>query len=154
MLYSVCIGKWKIVSGRASPGLLSMLCLFYPSTHFTPHLLHFLYSPTFVNRKYFFTSLTSPNFFLASSVLTLGGTMTSCPFCQSIGVTTPFLSPSCKLSITLSTSAVFLPVLAGYDMLSRIFLVGSMMNTERMVKAIPPVFWRASRSSCEIMSYR
>ena len=33
--------------------------------------------PTFVKRKYGFTSLTSPNFFLASSVLTVGGTMTS-----------------------------------------------------------------------------
>jgi len=37
-----------------------------------------------VNRKYGFTSRTSPNFFFASGVLTLGGTITSSPTCQSI----------------------------------------------------------------------
>ena len=61
---------------------------------------------------YGFTTLTSPNFFLASSVEVLGGTITSSPglndrsaflaingkrelkpYIQSIGVVTPFLSP-------------------------------------------------------------
>jgi hypothetical protein len=48
--------------------------------------------PTFVHLKYFLTSLTfpSPNFLLASSVLTLGGTITSSPTFQLIGVAIPF----------------------------------------------------------------
>jgi hypothetical protein len=123
--------------------LVSTLTCLHQSTAL---LFPILYFPTLVNLKYFFTSLTSPNFFLASSVLTLGGTITSSPFCQSIGVAIPLLSAVCKLSITLNTSDVFLPVLAGYDMVRRIFLDGSMMKTDRMVKAIPPVFLRASRS--------
>jgi hypothetical protein len=95
----------------------SVLILFYIPFHLTGyHTSHFIpltYFPTLVNLKYFLTSLTSPNFFLASSVLTLGGTITSSPFCQSIGVAMPLLSAVCKLSITRNTSDVFLPVLAG-----------------------------------------
>ena len=59
---------------------------------------------------YGFTSLTSPNFFLASSVLTLGGMITSSPGIQLIGVVTPFPSPVCSESMTLNTSLVFRPV--------------------------------------------
>lgn len=54
-----------------------------------------------------------------------------------IGVVTPFLSPVCRLSITLSTSAEFLPVEAGYIIVNLIFLLGSITNTERIVNAMP-----------------
>jgi len=63
--------------------------------------------------------------------------MTSSPTCQLMGVVTPFLSPVCRLSITRNTSVVLRPVEAGYIMVKRIFLFGSMMKTDRMVKAIP-----------------
>jgi hypothetical protein len=76
--------------------------------------------------------------------------MTSSPACQSIGVVTPFRSPSCKLSMTLNTSALFRPVDAGYDIVSLIFLFGSMMKTERIVNAISGL----AMSSSAIMSYR
>lgn len=58
-------------------------------------------------------------------------------YIQSIGVVTPFLSPSCKLSTTLSTSFVFLPTLAGYIIVSLIFFAGSITKTLRIVNAMP-----------------
>lgn len=106
-------------------------------------------------RTHGFTSLTSPNFFFAASVLTLGGTITSSPglvivstiicarheqcvtYIQSIGVVTPLLSPVCKLSTTRKTSLVFRPVEAGYIIVNRTFFEGSMTNTLRIVNAIP-----------------
>lgn len=133
---------------------------------------------------YGLTSLTCPNFFLASSVETVGGTTTSSlglhtlsahtakpssparppifppqppqgrnvTYIQSIGVVTPSLSPVCKLSTTLNTSLVFLPVLAGYIIVNRIFLFGSITKTERMVNAMP--FWSIFVRSCaSTMSY-
>lgn len=58
-------------------------------------------------------------------------------YVQSMGVVTPFLSPICSESTTRRTSAELRPVEAGYCMVKRIFFLGSIMNTERMVNAIP-----------------
>lgn len=143
--------------------------------------------------RYGLTSLTSPNFFLAASVDTDGGTMTSSPTFQSIGVVTPFLSPVWRLSMTRRTSVVFrpkhqklqgsatfrqhcdtgldlrnaqtvserrkpctfqtaLPVEAGYIIVRRIFLLGSITKTERMVKAMP-FSSMLSRSCWSTISY-
>lgn len=94
-----------------------------------------------VNRRYGLTTFIFGNSFSASSPLTLGWTITSSPShqvsspsitpnvypplpkstegmscspgTQLIGVVILCLSPVCKLSTTLKTSAVFLPVLAG-----------------------------------------
>ena len=74
---------------------------------------------------------------LAFSLLTLGWTMTSSPGTQLMGVVILCLSPVCSESTTRSTSAVLRPVEAGYDRMSRIVFLGSMMKTERIVKAMP-----------------
>ena len=74
---------------------------------------------------------------LASSSFTDGCTMTSSPGTQLIGVVTRCLSPVWRESSTRRTSAVLRPVEAGYDSIRRIVFFGSMMNTERMVKAMP-----------------
>lgn len=63
--------------------------------------------------KYGLIVTKSPNLALASASETVGGIMTSSPDVQSIGVTTPLLSANCKESMTLKTSAEFLPVEAG-----------------------------------------
>lgn len=57
-----------------------------------------------------------------------------------MGVVTPFLSPVCSESTTRKTSAVLRPVDEGYCMVKRIFFLGSIMNTERMVNAIPACY--------------
>ena len=74
---------------------------------------------------------------LACSFLTAGWTMTSSPGTQLMGVVILCLSPVCSESTTRSTSAVLRPVDAGYDRMSRIVFLGSMMKTDRMVKAMP-----------------
>jgi len=56
---------------------------------------------------------------------------------QLIGVVILCLSPVCRESMMRSTSAVLRPVEAGYERMVRIFFLGSMMKTERMVKAMP-----------------
>ena len=81
--------------------------------------------------------LKSGNRVLASSFLTEGCTITSSPGTQLIGVVMRCLSPVWSESTTRSTSAVLRPVDAGYDRISRIVFFGSMMKTERMVKAMP-----------------
>jgi len=100
------------------------------------HTTYELFPLPLVKRRYGLTSLTSPNFSFAFSVLTGTGTIKSSPTCQSIGLASPNLSVVCKLSITRSTSALLRPVLAGYVMLSLIFLLGSMMKTERIVRTM------------------
>jgi hypothetical protein len=45
------------------------------------------------------------------------------------------LSPVCRESTTLRTSAALRPVEAGYESMRRMVFFGSMMKTERMVKA-------------------
>ena len=68
---------------------------------------------------------------------------------QLTGVVTPLLSPVCNESITRRTSAVLRPVEAGYAMIRRIFLLGSIMNTERIVRGNPleSIFCKSSSSS-------
>lgn len=110
-----------------------------------------------VNLKYGLTILKSGNSSLACSFFTLGCTMTSSPNkhavspdnrekfapweplpgTQLIGVVTLCLSPVCSESTTRNTSAVLRPVEAGYERMRRMVFLGSMMNTLRMVKAIP-----------------
>jgi hypothetical protein len=63
--------------------------------------------------------------------------MTSSPGIQSIGVVMRCLSPVCRLSRTRRTSALLRPVEAGYERIRRMVFLGSMMNTERMVNAMP-----------------
>ena len=76
---------------------------------------------------------------LASLSSTVGAMMTSSPGTQLIGVVTflESLSLVCRESTTRRTSAVFLPQLAGYVIIKRIVLAGSMMKTERMVNWTP-----------------
>ena len=66
-----------------------------------------------VNLRYGLTILSWGYFSFASSVLTLGCTITSSPGTQLIGVVILFLSPVCNESTTRRTSAVFRPVEAG-----------------------------------------
>jgi len=111
--------------------------VFYLSVHgYTDITTYELLPLPLVNLKYGLISLTSANFSFAFSVLTGTGTIKSSPTCQSIGLANPSLSVVCKLSITRSTSALLRPVLAGYVMLSLIFLLGSMMKTERIVRTM------------------
>lgn len=101
--------------------------------------------------------LTLGKIFWASSVLIEGWTMTSSPvykvrlsfterileMCknlpgtQLIGVVILCLSPVWRESTMRRTSAVLRPVEAGYERIVRMVFLGSMMKTERMVKAMP-----------------
>ncbi len=90
-----------------------------------------------VSRRYGFTALKLGNSILACSSLTDGAIITSSPGSQLIGVVTLCMSPVCSESTIRSTSAVLRPVEAGYERIVRILFAGSMMNTERIVKAMP-----------------
>lgn len=90
-----------------------------------------------MNLRYGFTILNSGNSSLAFSLSTLGWTMTSSPGTQLMGVVMRYLSPVWSESTMRRTSAALRPVEAGYERMVRIFLAGSMMKTERMVKAMP-----------------
>lgn len=47
------------------------------------------------------------------------------------------LSPVCRESTILRISALLRPVEAGYERMVRMVFLGSMIKTERMVKAMP-----------------
>jgi hypothetical protein len=63
--------------------------------------------------------------------------MTSLPGTQLMGVVTRNLSPVWSESTMRSTSAEFRPVDAGYERMARMVFFGSMMKTDRIVKAMP-----------------
>jgi len=81
-------------------------------------------------------TVTSPNCFLASSVDMEGGIMQRSPAFQSTGVATFMLAVNCSESMARSTSLKFLPVVAGYKMLSLSFLSGPMMKTDLRMRGI------------------
>jgi hypothetical protein len=99
-----------------------------------------------VNRRYGLTILICGQMFFASSVFTLGWTMTSSPGCQLIGVVTLCLSPVCRESIMRRSSLELRPVEAGYDRIVRMVFLGSMTKTDRIVKA-----WDFSVKMCYIL---
>ncbi len=66
---------------------------------------------------------------------------TSSPSFQLPGVATLWWSVSCSESITRSTSSKLRPVDAGYVMVSRTFLFGSITNSERTVNVSLAFGW-------------
>ena len=90
-----------------------------------------------VVRKYGFKMRRCGHNLRASSSGTAGCTMTSLPGTQLMGVVTRNLSPVWSESTMRSTSAEFRPVDAGYERMARMVFFGSMMKTDRIVKAMP-----------------
>src|SRR5918999_395011 len=87
-----------------------------------------------VIRRYGFGALQPPgNFSFAASSDNDGTMITSSPSFQFTGVATLYFDVNCNESITRRSSSKLRPQLAGYVIISLIFLSGPMTKTERTV---------------------
>ena len=85
-------------------------------------------------RRYGFGARQPPgNFSFAASSESDGTMITSSPSFQFTGVATLYFAVNCNESITRRISSKLRPVLAGYVIISLIFLSGPMTKTERTV---------------------